>query len=74
LAALSGTLLYAALDLGLRVNENVAASGAIAVVVVTNWASRHYRLQTQAAWSLQARRQQRSRAPRVSAKPPRVLR
>ena len=66
LAALAGTLFYAGLTLGLHVNENAAGLAAIALVAVTNWVSRRYRLRTRAAWSEQARRRRRdSRASRL---------
>jgi uncharacterized membrane protein YeiH len=66
LAALAGTMLYAALTLALRVNENVAGLAAIALVALTNWTSRRYRLQTRAAWSTQTRQRRRdSRASRA---------
>jgi uncharacterized membrane protein YeiH len=65
LAALAGTVLYAALALALHVDENVAGLCAIALVAVTNWTSRRFRLQTRAAWSTEARRQRRSRASRA---------
>jgi uncharacterized membrane protein YeiH len=71
LAAFGGTLVYAALAVGLRVNENAAGLVAIAVVTVTNWTSRRYRLQARAAWSSEARRRRRdsraARAPRPAA-------
>jgi hypothetical protein len=63
LAAFAGTLCYAALALGLRLDENAAGLAAIALVAGTNWVSRRYRLQTRAAWSAQTRRR-----PRVSRK------
>jgi uncharacterized membrane protein YeiH len=66
IAALIGTLLYAGLALGLRVNENAAGLASIALAATTNWASRHFRLRTRAAWSAEIRRQRRlSRPPRA---------
>jgi uncharacterized membrane protein YeiH len=59
LAAFGGTLLYAALSVGLHVDENVAGFAAIALAAATNWTSRRYRLQTRAAWSAEARRRRR---------------
>ncbi len=56
LAAFGGTLLYAALAVGLRVNDNAAGLAAIALAASTNFVSRRYRLQTRAAWSTEARR------------------
>jgi uncharacterized membrane protein YeiH len=71
LAAFAGTLVYAALAVGLKVNENAAGLVAIAVVTATNWTSRRYRLQTRAAWSSEARRRRRdsrvARAPTTAA-------
>jgi uncharacterized membrane protein YeiH len=55
LAAFAGTLCYAALAIGLRLDENMAGLTAIAVVAGTNWVSRRYRLQTRAAWSAHTR-------------------
>lgn len=70
IAALLGTLLYAALTLGLRVDENLAGSAAIALAAGTNWASRHFRFQTRAAWSREARqRRRRSRLSRPRSTP-----
>ncbi|MET0795018.1 MAG: TRIC cation channel family protein [Polyangiaceae bacterium] len=66
LAALGGTLAYAALSAGLHLDENVAGLTAIVLVAVTNWASRRYRLETRAAWSLQTRRRRDSRASRAN--------
>jgi uncharacterized membrane protein YeiH len=63
IAALLGTLLYAALALGLRVDENIAGLCAIALAATTHWASRRFRFQTRAAWSAEARRRRRTRAP-----------
>ena len=60
LAAFGGTLVYAALAVALRMDENVAGSAAIVVVVAMRWASRRFRVQTRAAWSLQARTRKRS--------------
>lgn len=62
LAAFAGTLLYAGLALGLKVDDNAAGLAAIALVVALHWASRRYRLQTRAAWSAEARRRRRSRS------------
>lgn len=59
LAAFGGTLLYAALSVGLKVDENMAGLAAIALAAATNWTSRRYRLQTRAAWSAEARRRRR---------------
>lgn len=67
LAALAGTLVYAALALGLKVDENAAGFTAIALVTATNWTSRRYRLVTRAAWSAQARQRRDSRAARARA-------
>jgi uncharacterized membrane protein YeiH len=61
LAALAGTLLYAALSTWLHVDENAAGLAAIVLAAFTNWASRRYRLQTRAAWSDEARRRRGSR-------------
>jgi uncharacterized membrane protein YeiH len=69
LAAFGGTLLYAALAVGLHVDENAAGLAAIVLVAVTNWTSRHYRLQTRAAWSAQARQRRDSRASRARVVP-----
>jgi uncharacterized membrane protein YeiH len=69
LAALGGTLVYAALAVGLRLPENVAGAAAIVLVAATNWVSRRYRVQTRAAWSLQARRRRDSRPTRIPARP-----
>jgi uncharacterized membrane protein YeiH len=64
IAALGGTLLYAALALGLHVDEDVAGLSSIALAAAVNWASRRFRFQTRAAWSAAARRRRsRSRAP-----------
>lgn len=59
LAALVGTLIYAALDLGLHVDDNAAGLVSIVAVAATNWTSRRYRLQTRAAWSAETRAQRR---------------
>lgn len=67
LAALGGTLTYAALAVGLSVNDNAAGLAAITLVAATNWISRRYRLETRAAWSTQARRRRDSRAQRARA-------
>jgi uncharacterized membrane protein YeiH len=56
LAALAGTLCYAALALGLHANENAAGLSAIVLAAATNWVSRRFRLRTGPAWSPQARR------------------
>jgi uncharacterized membrane protein YeiH len=66
LAAFAGTLFYAGLTAGLHVNENAAGFAAIALVAATNWISRRYRLQTRAAWSLQARGRRDARGSRPS--------
>jgi uncharacterized membrane protein YeiH len=60
LAAFAGTLLYGALAVLLKVDDNAAGFSAIALVVALHWASRRYRLQTRAAWSAEARRRRRS--------------
>jgi uncharacterized membrane protein YeiH len=57
LAALAGLALYAALALGLHVDDNAAGLAAIALVAATNWMSRRYRFRTRAAWSSQTRAQ-----------------
>lgn len=62
LAALAGTLLYAALALGLHVDDNAAGAAAIALVVAMYWASRRYQLRTRAAWSLPPRTSRAGRA------------
>ena len=62
LAAFGGTLLYAALTHWLHIDENIAAIAAIALVAITHWVSRHYRLQTRAAWSEKARQRRVSSA------------
>jgi uncharacterized membrane protein YeiH len=59
LAAFAGTLCYAGLAIGLRLDENAAGLSAIALVTGTNWISRRYRLQTRAAWSAQTRQRRR---------------
>lgn len=59
IAALVGTLLYAALALGLRVDQDASGLAAIALAAATHWASRRFRLQTRAAWSTGARRRRR---------------
>jgi uncharacterized membrane protein YeiH len=67
LAALGGTLAYAGLAIGLKLNENAAGLAAIVVVAVTNLTSRRYRLETRPAWSARARQRRDSRAlPRTS--------
>lgn len=60
LAAFAGTLLYAALAVGLKVDDNAAGFAAIALIVGLHWGSRRYRFQTRAAWSAEARRRRRS--------------
>jgi uncharacterized membrane protein YeiH len=62
LAAFGGTLVYAALTAWFHVDENAAGVAAIVLVAITNWTSRHYRLQTHAAWSLKARQRRDSAA------------
>jgi uncharacterized membrane protein YeiH len=70
LAAFAGTVCYAALAVGLRVEENVAGLIAIGLVAGTNFISRRYRLQTRAAWSADARRRRGSS--RFPSRPSRV--
>jgi uncharacterized membrane protein YeiH len=60
LAAFAGTLLYGALAVGLKVDDNAAGFAAIALVFGLHWASRRYRLLTRAAWSAEARRRRRT--------------
>lgn len=71
LAAFAGTLAYAALAVGLELDENAAGFAAITLVAATNWISRRYRLETRAAWSEQARRRRDSRAARSRVEPAR---
>jgi uncharacterized membrane protein YeiH len=59
IAALVGTLLYAALALGLRVDETVAGLAAMALAAATNWTSRRFRFRTRPAWSSEVRRRRR---------------
>lgn len=68
LAAFAGTLLYAVLEVWLKVDENAAGFAAIALVTLTNFTSRRYRLRTRAAWSTEIRRQRRAR--RRTGNPP----
>ena len=64
LAAFGGTLVYATLTAWLHIDENAAGVSAILLVAITNWASRHYRLQTHAAWSEKTRQRRDSRISR----------
>lgn len=61
LAAFAGTLLYAALEVWLKIDENAAGFAAIALVTLTNFTSRRYRLRTRAAWSAEIRRRRARR-------------
>jgi len=56
LAAFAGTLVYAALAVGLRLDERIAGVSAIVVAAAMRWASVRYRLKTQPAWSADSRR------------------
>lgn len=67
LAAFAGTLAYAGLAQGLKVDDNAAGFAAIALVTATNWTSRRYRLETRPAWSARARRRRDSRASKARA-------